>query len=257
MLPRFSYTRLAADVGKNKQFTGLTAVVKQITQKEGVSGLYRGYPTSVAGIIIYRAGYFGFYDAGKQIFFKDGGENTSIFLKFGLAMAVDISAAVLAYPIDTVRRRLMMQSGEAAVQFDSAASAFSYILKNEGASGFYRGCMANNVRAIASALVLVLYDEAKKFTKEARGREVPAASRGRPGPDFGPGRLPGGRSQPRATLEGHSALERGLSKHKAVSRPPGFGLGYSPRLGGRARGRGGRAPSATCSYKLVTTTCSH
>ena len=162
----FSYTRLAADVGKVKQFPGgLPDVIKTIAAKDGVAGLYRGYPTSVAGIIVYRAGYFGFYDAGKMVFFKDGGANTSIFLKFGLAMCVDISAAVFAYPIDTVRRRLMMQSGSGAdMQFTSASSAVAHIYKHEGAGGFFRGCMANNVRAIASALVLVLYDEAKKYT---------------------------------------------------------------------------------------------
>jgi len=162
----FAYTRLAADAGKVKQFPGgLPDVIRSIAKSDGVAGLYRGYPTSVCGIIVYRAGYFGFYDAGKQVFFKDGGANTSIFLKFGLAMAVDISAAVLAYPIDTVRRRLMMQSGEgASAQFTSARAATSFILEKEGVAGLYRGCMANNVRAIASALVLVLYDEAKKYT---------------------------------------------------------------------------------------------
>lgn len=127
-------------------------------------GLYRGYGPSVAGIIVYRAGYFGFYDAGKQVFFVNGGADTNIVLKFGLALSVDISAACFAYPLDTVRRRLMMQSGQAVQQFTGFASACSFIFRNEGVQGFYRGCMANNVRAIASALVLVLYDEAKKVT---------------------------------------------------------------------------------------------
>ena len=159
----FAYTRLAADVGAKKQFNGLLDVVKQIRAKEGVGGLYRGYPVSVVGIVVYRAGYFGFYDAGKQVFFKDGGQNTSVFLKFGLALCVDISAAVFAYPVDTVRRRLMMQSGASSVEFDGASSAVRHIYQKEGVGGFFRGCMANNVRAIASALVLVLYDEAKKY----------------------------------------------------------------------------------------------
>ena len=161
----FSYTRLAADMGSKKQFNGLGDVVKTIYQSEGLRGLYRGYGPSVAGIVVYRAGYFGFYDVGKQVFFSDGGANTNLLFKFSLALSVDISAAVLAYPIDTVRRRLMMQSGAGAnAEFTGAAGAISTIYKQEGVGGFYRGCMANNVRAIASALVLVLYDEAKKLT---------------------------------------------------------------------------------------------
>ena len=72
---------------------------------------------------------------------------------------------MLAYPVDTVRRRLMMQSGAAEkAQFTSTTGAIAHIMKNEGAAGFYKGCFANNVRAIASALVLVLYDEAKKYS---------------------------------------------------------------------------------------------
>eukprot|EP00729_Bicosta_minor_P005912 gene5912-34596_t len=157
----FAYTRIAADVG-NKQFKGLGDCFSKIIKSEGVKGLYKGYGPSVAGIIVYRAGYFGFYDAGKEIFKMDG--NTSIFKKFGLAMFVDISAAVFAYPLDTVRRRLMMQSGRAAadVQYTSAIGAFKHIIKNEGgAIALYKGVFANNVRAIASAMVLVIYDEMK------------------------------------------------------------------------------------------------
>jgi len=157
----FAYTRLAADTGAKKQFTGMTDVVKQITAKEGIKGLYRGYGPSVAGIIIYRAGYFGFYDAGKQMLGLDG-TNASFILKFGLAMAVDISAAVIAYPIDTVRRRLMMQSGAATQEFTTARGAVKHIYGLEGMAGFYKGCGANNVRAISSALVLVTYDEVKQ-----------------------------------------------------------------------------------------------
>jgi solute carrier family 25 (adenine nucleotide translocator) protein 4/5/6/31 len=161
----FAYTRLAADV-QNKQFNGLMDCFTKIAKSDGVIGLYRGFGPSVAGIIVYRAGYFGFYDAGKIVFFKDGGKNTNFFAKFGLAIFVDISAAVIAYPLDTIRRRLMMQSGRAAseVQYKTSMGAWKHIVKNEGGlAALYKGVFANNVRAIASALVLVLYDEIKKY----------------------------------------------------------------------------------------------
>jgi len=155
----FAYTRLAADVNA-KQFTGLFDCFGKIFQKEGVRGLYRGYAPSVCGIIVYRAGYFGIYDVGKQVLFKDGQGN--FFLKFGLALCVDIGAACTAYPFDTVRRRLMMQSGRAEMQYTGAIQALKHIVSHEGVGGLYKGVFANNVRAIASALVLVLYDEMKQ-----------------------------------------------------------------------------------------------
>jgi len=161
----FAYTRVAADVG-NKQFSGMSDCFSKIYNKDGIRGLYRGYGPSVAGIIVYRAGYFGFYDAGKEIFFKDGGKNSSLIAKFGLAIFVDISAACIAYPLDTVRRRLMMQSGRAAseVQYTTSMGALKHIIKNEGGvTALYKGVFANNIRAIASAMVLVLYDEVRKF----------------------------------------------------------------------------------------------
>lgn len=169
----FSYTRLAADVN-NKKFTGLTDCVRKIARADGVQGLYRGYGPSVAGIIVYRAGYFGFYDAGKLVIWGEdpaAQRSASFIARFGLALCVDISAACFAYPLDTVRRRLMMQSGKAAeeVQYTSAFGAASHILKHEGAGGFFKGVFANNVRAIASALVLVLYDEMKKMMDDGEG----------------------------------------------------------------------------------------
>merc|ERR1719150_467912 len=95
-----------------------------------------------------------------MLFGEEGQGN--FFLKFGLALFVDISAACTAYPFDTVRRRLMMQSGRAEMQYTGAIQALRYILANECAGGLYKGVFANNVRAIASALVLVLYDEMKQ-----------------------------------------------------------------------------------------------
>jgi len=155
----FSYTRLAGDT--SKQFNGLSHVVRTIYSSEGIRGLYRGYGVSVCGIIVYRAGYFGFYDVGKQ-YMNDDGSKLFFLKKFGLALVVDISAACFAYPFDTLRRRLMMQSGRSEVQYTSAMGAFKHIVQNEGVGGIYKGVFANNVRAIASALVLVFYDEMKK-----------------------------------------------------------------------------------------------
>jgi len=70
----FARTRLAADVGKGdgqREFSGLVDCLTKILKSDGVYGLYRGFGISVVGIIAYRASYFGMYDTGKVLLFKD------------------------------------------------------------------------------------------------------------------------------------------------------------------------------------------
>lgn len=79
----------------------------KIYKSDGYIGLYQGFNISVIGIIAYRAAYFGIYDTGKIMLFKD--EKTAPFiLKFLFAMNVTAVAGLVSYPLDTVRRRMMM-----------------------------------------------------------------------------------------------------------------------------------------------------
>ena len=55
----------------------------------------------------------------------------------------------------------MMQSGRKDVLFTNTVGCFKHILAKDGVTGFYKGAMMNNIRAIGSALVLVIYDELK------------------------------------------------------------------------------------------------
>jgi solute carrier family 25 (adenine nucleotide translocator) protein 4/5/6/31 len=62
---------------------------------------------SVLGIVFYRGVYFGMYDTGKVMLFEDE-KKASFILKFLYAMNVTALAGIVSYPLDTVRRRLMM-----------------------------------------------------------------------------------------------------------------------------------------------------
>ena len=108
----FARTRLAADVGKGKgggerEFSGLTDCISKIFKSDGPIGLYRGFGISVVGIIFYRAAYFGMFDTGKVFFFEDM-KKANIFFVWLFAQFVTVSAGIFSYPLDTVRRRLMM-----------------------------------------------------------------------------------------------------------------------------------------------------
>eukprot|EP00923_Selenidium_pygospionis_P029548 GHVN01052665.1.p1 GENE.GHVN01052665.1~~GHVN01052665.1.p1 ORF type:complete len:353 (-),score=40.29 GHVN01052665.1:187-1152(-) len=164
----FVRTRLGADVGKNeaeRQFNGTLDCMRKITQKDGAIGLYRGFMVSVMGIIVYRAAFFGLYDTAKEMIYD--GKKANPFVTFGLGFAVETAAGVVAYPFDTVRRRMMMQSGLTAseIQYTSTMNCASKIISEEGPAAMFKGCFSNILRGLGGAIVLVLFDEMKHLTK--------------------------------------------------------------------------------------------
>jgi solute carrier family 25 (adenine nucleotide translocator) protein 4/5/6/31 len=155
----FARTRLASDVGsgKEREFTGLVDCLAKIMKSDGPIGLYRGFGISVIGIIIYRAFYFGMYDTGKAVLFTDP-KKVSFFVNWAFAQFVTVSAGILSYPLDTVRRRLMMQSGRKDILYKNTMDCFRVILRDEGAKAFFKGSASNVIRGTGGALVLVFYD---------------------------------------------------------------------------------------------------
>jgi len=96
-----------ADSGK--QFNGLVDVYKKTLATDGIKGLYRGFVISCVGIVVYRGLYFGIYDSVKPIL--PGGMRDNFFANFALGWVVTVGAGLASYPIDTIRRRMMMTSG--------------------------------------------------------------------------------------------------------------------------------------------------
>ncbi|KAG6453387.1 hypothetical protein O3G_MSEX008134 [Manduca sexta] len=160
----FARTRLAADVGKGKEklYSGLMDCLFKTIKSDGPIGLYRGFIVSVQGIVIYRATYFGFYDTARGML--PDPKNTSLFITWLIAQTVTTVAGIASYPLDTVRRRMMMQSGLPANErlYKNTAHCWVKILKDEGAGAFFKGAFSNVLRGTGGAFVLVLYDEIKK-----------------------------------------------------------------------------------------------
>lgn len=76
---------------------------------DGVKGLYRGFGISLFGIFIYRGLYFGTYDSGKAFLLPDD-KKDKILWKYLFAQVVVITSETIAYPTDTIKRKMMMQS---------------------------------------------------------------------------------------------------------------------------------------------------
>ncbi|XP_046327928.1 ADP,ATP carrier protein 3, mitochondrial-like [Haliotis rufescens] len=157
----YARTRLANDAksagkgGGERQFNGLVDVYKKTLKSDGFVGLYRGFVISCVGIIVYRGCYFGFYDTLKPILL---GDSNSLLLSFALGYTVTISAGLLSYPIDTIRRRMMMTSGQ-AVKYKGSMDCAVQIIKNEGFMSMMKGAGANILRGVAGAGVLAGFDK--------------------------------------------------------------------------------------------------
>jgi len=162
----FARTRLAADVGKGgkggaRQFNGLGDCLTKIYKADGLIGLYRGFGVSVQGIIIYRACFFGFFDTAKGML--PDPKKTPIVVAWMIAQCVTTVSGIISYPFDTVRRRMMMQSGRAKADqlYKSTGDCWVKIYKTEGGNAFFKGAFSNVLRGTGGAFVLVLYDEIK------------------------------------------------------------------------------------------------
>jgi len=151
-------TRLANDAkgkGGERQFNGLIDVYVKTLKSDGIQGIYRGFTISAVGIFIYRGMYFGMFDTLKPLLVgKDG----SVFASFILGWAVTVTAGLMSYPIDTIRRRMMMTSG-GAVKYKGSIDCAVQIMKNEGFMSMMKGAGANILRGIAGAGVLAGFDK--------------------------------------------------------------------------------------------------
>merc|ERR1712034_149195 len=124
-------------------------------KSDGIQGLYRGFSFSAVGIFIYRGMYFGLYDTLKPMLL---GADAGVGASFILGWAVTVTAGLMSYPIDTIRRRMMMTSGSGA-KYKGSIDCGVQILKNEGFMSMMKGAGANILRGIAGAGVLAGFDK--------------------------------------------------------------------------------------------------
>merc|ERR1712212_59043 len=155
----FARTRLANDnkgKGGERQFNGLIDVYVKTLKSDGIQGIYRGFTISAVGIFIYRGMYFGMFDTLKPMLI--GGKDSSVVASFLLGWAVTVTAGLMSYPIDTIRRRMMMTSGGGA-KYKGSIDCAMQIMKNEGFMSMMKGAGANILRGVAGAGVLAGFDK--------------------------------------------------------------------------------------------------
>ena len=157
----FVRTKLAVDVGKlssEREFSGIRSCVKKIYNKEGLRGFYKGVSISMSVVFFYRGVYFGGTSLGKKHLpiIHD-----YLIAKFCFYHSLNIIAGLVLHPLDTVRRRLIIQQGRPHDQRDyfGIVDTFKKIYAREGAKGFMKGGLTNALRSMSSTFVMIFFDE--------------------------------------------------------------------------------------------------
>ena len=90
-------------------------------------------------------------------------KNTPLVISWLIAQAVTTVSGIISYPFDTVRRRMMMQSGlpKGERMYKNTIHCWTKIAQTEGSKAFFKGALSNVFRGTGGAFVLVLYDEIK------------------------------------------------------------------------------------------------
>ena len=124
----FARTLLINDIG-HKKFKGIFDVFSKTVQKDGIQGLYKGFTISCIGFIVYRTLYIGISDLITAIL-PNNIEKTHFYI-CSIGMISMILSRVIAYPLYTIQKRMMLKSGEFK-QFNGFLDCFINIQKEEG-----------------------------------------------------------------------------------------------------------------------------
>ncbi|CAH0564381.1 unnamed protein product [Brassicogethes aeneus] len=172
----FCQTKITSDFGSDKgfktdkvarEYTGLFNCVGKVYRKEGYKGYFKGWHVEILGIFLYRGLYFGLYEMLKQAYLvrkertQHKLDHIPFFANFVIATTTTIVSSFTSYPLDTIGRRLMLDSARPAKfkQFKNARDAMFKMHEKHGITSFYKGALVNSVRGVSSALVLVMYDQ--------------------------------------------------------------------------------------------------
>lgn len=149
---RYVGTKLACDakVDGKYQYASIWDIVKKTFASDGIPGFYRGILTMTSYHFVYRAVYFGFYDAIRPLLPQH------FAVRFAVGYAVTIMAGLAAYPLETIGRRMMMTSATSKGRYRHSADAIMQICRTGGVQALWCGAGVNVVSSIIGALLLAV-----------------------------------------------------------------------------------------------------
>jgi solute carrier family 25 phosphate transporter 23/24/25/41 len=170
----FARGRISGKLGRQggkKEYKGIISTIALTVRDEGVSALYKGVTPTLLGALPYEGIKFGTVGWLEKLFppspqDKDDAASKSMrkMLFGGLG---GVSAGIITYPNDTVRRMLQLQGSRGTTS--NYTGYWDCVVKTyraEGIARFYKGCAINIVRmAPNTAVQFGSYELLKQLTE--------------------------------------------------------------------------------------------
>ena len=147
-------TRLACSA----EYKNLVHAAVDIARREGPRAFFGGLGPSLAGVIPYAGANLGMYDGMRWAYTRvSGQERVPKTAALVIGAVAGVSAATFTFPLEVVRRRMMM-----GAKYANTLAALSSISAAEGTGALFKGCVLNWVKLAPSAgLSFYFYEVAK------------------------------------------------------------------------------------------------
>jgi len=117
---------------------GMLDVFRSALRRDGLAGCYRGFGVAAAGAASYKALYFGLYDSAAAAARRREGGPPGLLASSALAAATTSAAATLTFPLDVMKKRLIVDAAAPVRRYAGLADCARDTWAREGLRGFFR-----------------------------------------------------------------------------------------------------------------------